>query len=123
MPSSKLPLNLTTELSKCVKLSNIQNGLPPALRVLPVAAILAGGLISKVTKGDNPIERLVLGPDEMFLLKGPNDSTLEKIKEKRTDETANLSGRIKMMDRCGHEDCKAAFAAGKDHTVDTSCDM
>lgn len=53
--------DLKNLLSKLAKFNRAQAVLPPAMRgVLPMA-IVAGGVIAKVTNGDNFIERQVLG--------------------------------------------------------------
>lgn len=62
---------LKTEVSKLAKLSNVQGGLPPLMRGLPVLAILAGEAVAKATDGRNPIEERMLGTDEVVSLQGP----------------------------------------------------
>lgn len=53
--------DLRNSLSKLAKFNRAQAVLPPAMRgVLPMA-IVAGGIIAKVTNGNNFIERQVLG--------------------------------------------------------------
>jgi hypothetical protein len=89
MPHNKLPIDLTAELSKSAKLSNVINGLPGSMRVLPVAAIFAGSAISVVTRSPNLIEKGILGTSETLLLPKPgagapvsNAATIdEKIKQ------------------------------------------
>ena len=71
MPPSKYPSTLKNEVLKLAKLSNIQGGLPPLMRGLPVLAILAGEIISKATNGSNIVEQTMLGPDETMLLGSP----------------------------------------------------
>jgi hypothetical protein len=71
MPYGKPPQSLKGELSKIARLSNVQGGLPPIMRGLPVLAILAGEVVSKATNGHNVVERRVLGVDETFLLGVP----------------------------------------------------
>ena len=99
MPPSKRPSSLKSEVSKLAKLSNLQGGLPPLMRGLPVLAILAGGVISKATNGSNIIEYQMLGADETVLLSSPitevSATTAGKIKEWTRDG-------VKMMcSRCG----------------------
>lgn len=58
---------LKTEVSKLARLSNVQGGLPPIMRGLPVLAILVGEAAAKTT-GKNNVEELILGTDESILL-------------------------------------------------------
>ncbi|TRX91897.1 hypothetical protein FHL15_007216 [Xylaria flabelliformis] len=71
-----MPLDntLKTELYKLAKKSNIQAGLPFILRGLPVAAIVVGEAIAKVSGGSNRIEERMLGLDETVLLNMPSQS-------------------------------------------------
>jgi len=67
--------DLKNFLSKLAKFNKAQAALPPAMRgVLPMA-VVAGGIIAKVTNGDNFIERQVLGKpsveDESIALPEP----------------------------------------------------
>lgn len=70
MFNSKNSTTLKTEVSKLAKLSNVQGGLPPIMRGLPVLAILAGEAAAKAT-GSNKVEELMLGADEAILLGDP----------------------------------------------------
>ncbi|KPM38041.1 hypothetical protein AK830_g8541 [Neonectria ditissima] len=71
MPPSRTFPSLQTELSKAAKLSNVQAGLPPLIRGLPVLAILAGEVVAKATNGQNAVEERILGFDEAVLLQAP----------------------------------------------------
>ncbi|KAJ5904261.1 hypothetical protein N7504_006644 [Penicillium tannophilum] len=53
--------DLRNSLSKLAKFNRAQAVLPPAMRGALPMAIVAGGIIAKVTNGDNFIERQVLG--------------------------------------------------------------
>ncbi|KAL2842545.1 hypothetical protein BJY01DRAFT_200619 [Aspergillus pseudoustus] len=64
--------SLTKEVVKLARLSNLQNGLPPAMRTLPVAAIVAGGLLSKITGTSNAVEERMLGAADMIALENPS---------------------------------------------------
>ncbi|EWG40958.1 hypothetical protein FVEG_15199 [Fusarium verticillioides 7600] len=75
MSSNKSSRALRTEVSKLARLSNIQGGLPPLMRGLPVLAIMAGEAIAKTTNTTNMIEERMLGADEVFILKSPQEST------------------------------------------------
>jgi hypothetical protein len=89
MPYGKPAQSLKGELSKISRLSNVQGGLPPIMRGLPVLAILAGEVVSKATNGHNIVERHVLGVDETFLLGAPiteASATTTEIKRKGTRE-------------------------------------
>lgn len=73
MPANKIPPSLRAEVSKLARLSHVQNGLPPAMRALPLVAIALGEAISRATKNPtNLIEERMLGPDETFQLGGPS---------------------------------------------------
>lgn len=71
--------SLKSEVSKSAKLSNIQGGLPPLMRGLPVLAILAGEAVAKATEGRNVVEERMLGADDAIQLAAPrqqsNDTT------------------------------------------------
>lgn len=73
MPPNNLSSSLKSEVSKLARLSNVQAGLPPLMRGLPVLAILAGEAISKATGSPNAIEARMLGADETFMLGGPSE--------------------------------------------------
>jgi hypothetical protein len=73
--SSNKSQSLRTEVSKLAKLSNIQGGLPPLMRGLPVLAIMAGEAIAKATDSQNMIEERMLGVDEVFVLQSPQVTT------------------------------------------------
>lgn len=75
MFSSNKSHSLQTELSKLAKLSNVQGGLPPLIRGLPVLAILAGEVVAKATNGQNIIEERMLGGDEAVVLQAPGPQT------------------------------------------------
>lgn len=68
---NKKSTSLKAEISKAAKLSNIQGGLPPIMRGLPVMAVLAGEAIAKATDGRNIIEERILGADEAVFLSSP----------------------------------------------------
>ncbi|KAL2807750.1 hypothetical protein BJX63DRAFT_60890 [Aspergillus granulosus] len=63
--------SLTNEVARLARLSNLQNGIPPAMRALPVAAILAGGVISRITGMSNGIEERLLGTPNTITLDNP----------------------------------------------------
>ncbi|KAJ2985873.1 hypothetical protein NUW58_g5303 [Xylaria curta] len=85
MSFDKTHTGLKTELSKLAKTSNIQAGLPFILRGLPVAAILAGDAIAKVSGGSNRIEERMLGSDETLVLNMPSQASPSAIAEKKGD--------------------------------------
>jgi hypothetical protein len=74
MSSNKSSQALRTEVSKLARLSNIQGGLPPLMRGLPVLAIMAGEAIAKTTNTTNMIEERMLGADEVFVLQSPQET-------------------------------------------------
>jgi hypothetical protein len=63
--------DITKEVARLARLSNVQNGLPPSMRALPVAAIVAGGVITKLTGMSNGIEERLLGPSDTIALDKP----------------------------------------------------
>ncbi|KAL2871724.1 uncharacterized protein BJX67DRAFT_167868 [Aspergillus lucknowensis] len=69
--SHTLPSTLTKEVAKLARLSNLQNALPGSMRSLPVAAIVAGGVLAKVTGTSNTVEERMLGVEEMITLDKP----------------------------------------------------
>ncbi|KAF5566316.1 nwd1 [Fusarium napiforme] len=75
MSSNKSSQALRTEVSKIARLSNIQGGLPPLMRGLPVLAVMAGEAIAKTTNTKNMIEERLLGADEVFILQSPQKPT------------------------------------------------
>ncbi|CAJ0538960.1 Ff.00g068120.m01.CDS01 [Fusarium sp. VM40] len=75
MSSNKSSQSLRTEVSKLARLSNIQGGLPPLMRGLPVLAIMAGGALAKATDGQTMVEERMLGADEVFELQSPQITT------------------------------------------------
>lgn len=83
MFNSKKSASLKTEVSKLVKLSNVQAGLPPIMRGLPVLAILAGEAAAKATNGGNKVEELMLGADEAILLVDPPKQPITMSEEVR----------------------------------------
>ncbi|KAI0546185.1 hypothetical protein F4679DRAFT_558748 [Xylaria curta] len=89
---------LKTELSKLAKKSNIQAGLPFILRGLPVAAIVAGEAIAKVSGGSNRIEERMLGFDETVLLNMPSQSPSIRCTENKREYTQQ--GVMMMCVRC-----------------------
>ncbi|RMJ07925.1 hypothetical protein BHE90_012502 [Fusarium euwallaceae] len=72
---------LKTEVSRLAKLSNIQGGLPPLMRGLPVLAILAGEAVAKATDSRNLIEERMFGTDEVVSLQGPTQTISTTNKE------------------------------------------
>jgi hypothetical protein len=68
MPASKLPIDLTAEISKLAKTSRVQNGLPGSMRGLPAIALFAGSALSKTTGSSNVVEKWMLGDEEVPLL-------------------------------------------------------
>ncbi|RDW75488.1 hypothetical protein BP6252_06630 [Coleophoma cylindrospora] len=68
---------LANEISKVAKLGNVQNGLPGAMRVIPVAAIVAGNVYAKVVAkdGENLVEKALLKDDGAIMgLQAPGGS-------------------------------------------------
>lgn len=91
------PSTLKTEISKLAKRSNIQNGLPPSMRGLPVLAIMAGGAIAKATNSNsNAVEDRMLGNDEAVLLAGPSSEKAETSHKQEPDEAR--TGDMKQPD-------------------------
>ncbi|KAJ4122713.1 hypothetical protein NW768_010153 [Fusarium equiseti] len=76
MSSNKTSQALKAEVSKLARLSNVQGGLPPLMRGLPVIALMAGEAISKATNGQNLIEERILGTDEAVVLQAPPTATI-----------------------------------------------
>lgn len=76
MPRNDFRTSLRTEASKMAKLGNLQAGIPPVLRVLPVIAIAAGEAVSRVTNQSNKVEDMLLGQDEAFLLQPPSNTNM-----------------------------------------------
>jgi hypothetical protein len=66
--------DIAKEVAKLASLSNVQNGLPPSMRALPVAAIVAGGVITKLTGMSNGIEEQMLGTSDMIALDKPGET-------------------------------------------------
>ncbi|KAI0453501.1 hypothetical protein F5B21DRAFT_279214 [Xylaria acuta] len=97
MPFDNTHTSLKTELSKLAKKSNIQAGLPFILRGLPVAAILAGEAIAKVSGGSNRVEERMLGFDETVLLNMPTQIPSVGFTENRREYTP---GVMMMCMRC-----------------------
>ncbi|KAJ5554039.1 hypothetical protein N7513_003998 [Penicillium frequentans] len=79
--------DLKNFLSKLAKFNRAQAVLPSAMRgVLPMA-IVAGGVIAKVTNGDNFIERRVLGKPSI------GDDSIALPEPKRYYRTSRLPER------------------------------
>ncbi|CAG7555900.1 unnamed protein product [Fusarium equiseti] len=72
MSSNKTTQALKAEVSKLARLSNVQGGLPPLMRGLPVIALMAGEAISRATNGQNLVEERLLGADEAVVLQAPS---------------------------------------------------
>ncbi|KAI0439740.1 hypothetical protein F4803DRAFT_530058 [Xylaria telfairii] len=98
MPFDNPPRELKIELSKLAKMSNIQAGLPSVLRILPVAAVIAGGAIAQVSGGSNRIEERMLGFDETILLSMPDQTVSVRFAENRGEYTQR--GVMMMCARC-----------------------
>lgn len=64
-------LNLKGELSKLARLTNVQSGLPPILKVAPVIAIAVAQRLPKTADGRNLIEDRLLGTSEAIFLSSP----------------------------------------------------
>jgi hypothetical protein len=79
MSSNKSSQALRTEVSKLARLSNIQGGLPPLMRGLPVLAIMTGEAIAKTTNTANMIEERMLGANEVFILQSPQEPTRRSV--------------------------------------------
>ena len=100
MPPNKPSLSLAAEVAKLAKLSHIQNGLPGALRCLPVAAVLAGEAVSQFTMGRNLVEERLMGPDEASLLKAPDiPGPVGTVQTRRQGESVR-EGILMMCGRC-----------------------
>ncbi|KAH6874686.1 hypothetical protein B0T10DRAFT_498311 [Thelonectria olida] len=110
MSSNKTSSSLKTEVSKLAKLSNIQGGLPPIMRSLPVLAILAGEAISKATDGRNAIEERMLGADEAIFLQSPPTQPLDMAK---SSDGARLGPRM-MCQTCNKDRTTPAMSVGAD---------
>ncbi|KAJ5627986.1 hypothetical protein N7490_010214 [Penicillium lividum] len=79
MPHQTTLTTLKTGLSKLAKLKSTQAAVPPILKGLPAMAILAGGVIAKVTNSENFIERQILGKpsnDESIALPEPTKKSI-----------------------------------------------
>ncbi|KAJ4022593.1 hypothetical protein NW752_000201 [Fusarium irregulare] len=76
MSSNKTSQALKAEVSKLARLSNVQGGLPPLIRGLPVIALMAGEAISKATNSLNSIEERLLGADEAVVLQPPSTAII-----------------------------------------------
>ncbi|KAL4732962.1 hypothetical protein BDV11DRAFT_176145 [Aspergillus similis] len=72
MPQDKPSISLKTEISKIAKLSRLQSGLPGAMRAVPAAAIIVGGVLAKVP-GAPDLEKVMLGKDELIALEAPRE--------------------------------------------------
>lgn len=86
---------LKTEVAKLAKLSNVQGGLPPLMRGLPVLAILAGEAVAKATDSRNLIEERILGANEVVSLQGPTQTL------STTNKEWTRPGGKEMCQRCG----------------------
>lgn len=95
MSSNKTSQSLRTEVSKLARLSNVQGGLPPLMRGLPVIALIAGEAISKATKGQSLIEERLLGVDEAVVLQAPSTT------QKAIATSAGRPGVNMMCQSCG----------------------
>ncbi|KAI1733763.1 hypothetical protein F4680DRAFT_379366 [Xylaria scruposa] len=104
---------LKSELSKLAKKSNIQAGLPFILRGLPVAAIVAGEAIAKVSGGSNRVEERMLGFDETVLLSMPSQSPSIRCTENEREYTRQ--GVIMMCMSCWKARHEAALLAKLRH--------
>ena len=116
MPAKKLPPSLRAEVSKLARLSHVQNGLPPAMRSLPIVAIALGEAISRATKSSsNLIEERMLGKvdDEAFLLGYPlvveTVPTASTTQSKPARELGGRDGVIMMCARCGKQNPNATY--------------
>ncbi|KAI1749088.1 hypothetical protein F4782DRAFT_316428 [Xylaria castorea] len=107
MPFDNTHQGLKTELSKLAKKSNIQAGLPFVLRGLPVAAILAGEAIAKVSSGSNRIEERLLGFDETVLLDMPSQNPSVRCTGNKREYTQQ--GVLMMCVRCWKTRTKPAL--------------
>jgi hypothetical protein len=86
--------SLGTEISRLARLGNLQSGVPPVLRVLPVIAIAAGEAASRITGHSNKIEEHLIGPDgTTILLQGPGST-------KKLLPTWHVHGRSGVMTMC-----------------------
>jgi hypothetical protein len=81
--------DIAKEVARLARLSNVQNGLPPSMRALPVAAIVAGGVIAKLTGISNGIEERMLGTSDMIALDKPVETDSESRSKPST--SANVS--------------------------------
>ena len=70
-------VSLKSDVSRLAKLGNVQGGLPPLMRGLPVLAILAGEVVAQATDTRNVIEERILGADETILLDPPQDASTQ----------------------------------------------
>lgn len=91
-------MSLSAEVAKLAKLSHIQNGLPGAMRGLPVLAILAGEVVSKVTMGPNIVEERLLGVGDVFLLNPPREKGSVGLVQREKEGVRD--GILMMCQRC-----------------------
>lgn len=68
MSQNNLSSTLAKEAAKLAKLSSLQSCLPGSMRAIPVAAIVAGGVIARVAGTSNVLEKRMIGADEMIAL-------------------------------------------------------
>ena len=96
---------LAKEVSRLARLGNVQNGLPGAMRALPVAAIVVRNVYAKMSLaedglGENILERKILGSDEkgasvMVLEAPPSEKKMEE------DESSVLEKEKSWQERVG----------------------
>ncbi|RDW85379.1 hypothetical protein BP5796_03704 [Coleophoma crateriformis] len=82
---------LAHEISKVAKLGNVQNGLPGAMRAIPVAAIVAGNVYAKMVAkdGENMVEKALLKDDGAIMgLQAPGGSMGDGLKGNGEGEEA-----------------------------------
>ena len=110
MPADKLPASLRAEVSKLARLTHVQNGLPPAMRGLPLVAIAVGEAISRATKSSsNLIEERILGKseDEVFLLGYPRGvdimAAAKSTQSKPERGQGGREGVMMMCAKCGKQ--------------------
>ncbi|PGH17499.1 hypothetical protein AJ79_01099 [Helicocarpus griseus UAMH5409] len=81
---------LKAEASKLAKRSNVQNGLPPSMRAIPLIAVGAGSMISKAIGGPNVVEGKLLGSseEERIVLAGPKkeEASVGESQSRETDQ-------------------------------------
>lgn len=99
MSQNNLSSTLAKEAAKLAKLSSLQNGLPGSMRAIPVAAIVAGGVIARVAGTSNAVEKRMIGADEMIALDKPMEGDSDATRNTGQDQ-ARQDGAGKGNNTC-----------------------